>query len=166
MYEGFKDDIKKFNKMYGLPCNGIPTDLGKDKVIAMQDIIAEEVDEFFDILKDYDANDSVTNLVNISDCLGDIIVYCSTFAKQWGIDMSETLKIVMQSNFSKLNENGKPIKDERGKIMKGADYWKPEPQIKELILNTKDDDHDENGFYKEGAECECGCGYRFKYNFN
>jgi hypothetical protein len=40
----------------------------------------------------------------------------------------------MDSNFSKLGADGKPIYDERGKVMKGPFYWKPEPKIKELLL--------------------------------
>jgi hypothetical protein len=39
----------------------------------------------------------------------------------------------MQSNFSKLGEDGKPIYDERGKVMKGGNYWKPEPKISEIL---------------------------------
>jgi hypothetical protein len=39
----------------------------------------------------------------------------------------------MDSNTSKLGADGKPIYDERGKVMKGPGYWKPEPAIKELI---------------------------------
>lgn len=38
----------------------------------------------------------------------------------------------MQSNFSKLGADGKPIYDERGKVQKGQNYWKPEPKIKAL----------------------------------
>lgn len=45
----------------------------------------------------------------------------------------EILDIIMQSNFSKLGEDGKPIYDERGKIMKGPGYWKPEPKIAEYL---------------------------------
>ena len=39
----------------------------------------------------------------------------------------------MESNFSKLGGDGKVIKDERGKILKGPNYWKPELRIKEML---------------------------------
>ena len=39
----------------------------------------------------------------------------------------------MQSNFSKLGEDGQPVYDHRGKVMKGPGYWKPEPKIQELL---------------------------------
>jgi hypothetical protein len=41
----------------------------------------------------------------------------------------------MESNFSKLDRNGEPIYDARGKVMKGPDYWKPEPKITEILKN-------------------------------
>ena len=39
----------------------------------------------------------------------------------------------MASNMSKLGEDGKPIYDERGKVMKGPGYWQPEPMIERMI---------------------------------
>ena len=130
--EKFLKDIEKFNKMYGLPCNDVPIDLGFDKLVKMYSIMREEVDEFEDII-DHDYIKEIDRLVMISDLLGDIVVYCFTFAKQYGIDMEKTLEIIMKSNFSKLDENGNPIYDIRGKVMKGVNYWKPEPLIKKLI---------------------------------
>jgi predicted HAD superfamily Cof-like phosphohydrolase len=44
------------------------------------------------------------------------------------------LGIIMASNMSKLGPDGKPIYDERGKVLKGPNYWKPEPMIKRMIL--------------------------------
>jgi hypothetical protein len=39
----------------------------------------------------------------------------------------------MDSNFSKKQADGSVLKDEHGKVQKGPAYWKPEPQIKELL---------------------------------
>ena len=131
----FMDDIKKFNTMYKLPCNDKPIDLGIDKMNDMFSIIQEEVQEFSDILMSYSKNKTdITILTELSDLLGDIVVYCNTFAKQWGIDMESTIGIIMQSNFSKLDRNGNVVTDTRGKVMKGENYWKPEPKIEELII--------------------------------
>ncbi len=44
----------------------------------------------------------------------------------------------MQSNFSKLGADGKPIYDERGKVMKGPGYWQPEPKIRALLGARED----------------------------
>ncbi len=49
MYNGFKEDIQKFNNMYELPFTDIPTNLGIEKFEAMVDIIEEEVQEGDDI---------------------------------------------------------------------------------------------------------------------
>jgi hypothetical protein len=43
------------------------------------------------------------------------------------------LQIIMDSNASKLGADGKPIYDANGKFLKGPNYWKPEPKIRELL---------------------------------
>lgn len=65
----------------------------------------------------------------------ELVDTCSDTMGCLGIDPGVVANIVMQSNFSKLDKDGKPIKDERGKTLKGPNYWKPEPRIKEY-LNT------------------------------
>lgn len=52
---------------------------------------------------------------------------------KFGIPLDETLEIIMQSNFSKMGADGKPIDDERGKLQKGPNYWKPEPRIAAML---------------------------------
>ena len=64
-------------------------------------------------------------------------VYSTSEALRHGIQLGDALKIIMQSNFSKLNEDGEPIYDERGKVMKGPNYWKPEPKIEEMLKKRK-----------------------------
>jgi predicted HAD superfamily Cof-like phosphohydrolase len=64
-------------------------------------------------------------------------VYCASEAKRWGLPLDEILNVIMQSNFSKLDANGEPIYDERGKVMKGPNYWKPEPKISQLLSSEK-----------------------------
>jgi hypothetical protein len=56
---------------------------------------------------------------------------------RYGIPMPEVLRIIMQSNFSKLDENGQPIVKD-GKVQKSKLYWKPEPQIRELLTSLKE----------------------------
>lgn len=72
-------------------------------------------------------------LTDMADWLGDIQVYCASEMARLGIPIDETLKIIMDSNFSKLGADGEPIYDERGKVQKGPSYWKPEPAIKEML---------------------------------
>lgn len=127
----FFDKIKKFNEMYGVESNDVPTDLGRKRLINFRDILLEEIKEADDIIAD--AVTSEQALVEISDWLGDIIVYCASEARRWGLPTPQILDIIMESNFSKLDANGKPIYDERGKILKGPNYWKPETKISELL---------------------------------
>ena len=54
-------------------------------------------------------------------------------ARRWGLPLNKILDVIMESNFSKLGADGMPIYDERGKVMKGPDYWKPEPQIRDAL---------------------------------
>ena len=72
-------------------------------------------------------------LTEMSDWLGDIVVYCASEARRWGLPLNNILSIIMESNFSKLGADGEPIYDERGKVMKGPHYWKPEPKISALL---------------------------------
>ena len=72
-------------------------------------------------------------MTDLSDWLGDMIVYCATEAGRWGIPIEGVLEIIMQSNASKLGADGLPIYDERAKVMKGPNYWKPEPKIREQL---------------------------------
>ncbi|MHA0110778.1 hypothetical protein ACXYUI_27030, partial [Klebsiella pneumoniae] len=77
--------------------------------------------------------DKLGVLTELSDWLGDLVVYCASEAQRWGLPLDRILSVIMQSNFSKLGADGKPFYDERGKVMKGPNYWKPEPRIQELL---------------------------------
>ena len=57
-----------------------------------------------------------------------------------GFDYWAILNIIMESNFSKLGPDGKPIYDERGKVLKGPGYWKPEPAIRQYLSQLKRSD--------------------------
>jgi len=138
----FIDDIRKFNSMYKLDMPSKPNVRELGTLKGFQNIIAEEVDEAGDIFKMYKNINESKNLSEeekleiltaVSDWLGDIVVYCFTQAKSWGLPMEEILDVIMESNFSKLDQDGNPIYDERGKVLKGPNYWKPEPKIKEIL---------------------------------
>lgn len=69
----------------------------------------------------------------VADVLGDIIVYCRSEALKYGIPLEGVLDVIMDSNESKLDENGNPIYNAEGKFLKGPGYWKPEPKIAEML---------------------------------
>lgn len=134
----FGKDIEKFNGIYKLPVNLTPTlEVGVpvvDRLKAFKDILIEEVHEMDEIVAaSQNGTDSIEVLTMLADLLGDIQVYCASEMAKFGLPLDEVLAIIMQSNFSKLGADGKPIYDERGKVMKGPNYWKPEPKIKALL---------------------------------
>lgn len=125
--------IEKFNGIYKLPVNNKPTMISKERLENFKSILMEEVHEIDEIIEDYDKNSELENLVALSDLLGDLIVYIRSEACKHGLPIDEVLKAIMDSNFSKLGADGKPIYDERGKVMKGPNYFKPEPKIEEIL---------------------------------
>ena len=136
-YPQFGDDIARMNSTYELPAIKSYEEMF-ERVGNFEKILKEECEEIKDIKDSLNAAGltaakMLRARVMLADLLGDIIVYCASEAQRWGIDFEETLAIIMASNFSKLGADGKPIKDERGKFLKGPNYWKPEPYIQALL---------------------------------
>jgi predicted HAD superfamily Cof-like phosphohydrolase len=135
----FLENINKFHDMYGLPKPEFPTleAVGnvKERLTAFQTVIQNEIDEGKDILANYvnQKHKDIYVLIELADWFGDIIVYCASEARRYGIPIDKVLEVIMQSNFSKLAADGTPIISE-GKVQKGPNYWKPEPKIKEVLL--------------------------------
>lgn len=137
----FWKDIKKFNEMYKLNSSDELQTIERSSLINFQDILQEELNEGDEIIQNFD-KDNLDKAVELADWLGDIVVYCHTFADQNGINLPEVLDVIMKSNFSKLGEDGEPIYDHRGKVMKGPYYWRPEPKIKALLDDTAEVEHE------------------------
>ncbi len=148
----FGEDIKKFNSMYNMPCPDLPTlEAVGDPLKRLSNfevIIRKEIDEIRDdtvtgelgvmtlvskatVFKDREA--TLDALTVLADWLGDIQIFAASELTKFGISNDVILSIIMQSNFSKMGEDGKPIFDELGKLQKGPNYWKPEPRIKEHL---------------------------------
>lgn len=142
-YEGQKkvfnldESIIEFNEMYRLPCPDSPTlDPGeslRQRLSNFKNILKEEISEVDDIL--LTAYPSKADaLTDIADWLGDIIIYCASELRKYGLPSDLILSIIMASNKSKLGVDGRPIIREDGKVMKGPNYWPPEEQIKRAIV--------------------------------
>lgn len=139
----FEQDIVRMNTVYQLEKFVSWEDHDK-RVTNFKKILIEECNEIDDIIThleyhgygdDRNAGDVILEArVQLADLLGDIIVYCASEAVRWDIPLPAVLQVIMESNFSKLGADGKPIKDERGKFLKGPNYWKPEPKIREILL--------------------------------
>ena len=83
------------------------------------ELIKEELDEFKESLKNKD-------LLEVADALTDILYVTYGAGHAFGIDLDKCFEEVQQSNMSKLDEKGKPIYNESGKVMKGPNYFKPD----------------------------------------
>jgi predicted HAD superfamily Cof-like phosphohydrolase len=142
----FDEEIKLFNAMYllptlsspGIPFVGDSTASARQKLMArlenFKSILREELDEVDEILNKIEAGDPPEEiLVALADWLGDIQVYCASEMRKFGLDNSVILSIIMASNRSKLGRDGKPLYDERNKVMKGPDFFPPEPEIRRYI---------------------------------
>jgi hypothetical protein len=68
-------------------------------------------------------------LVQLGDWLGDMNVYNRSEAMKYGIPLESVLACIMGSNFTKLGEDGEPIKDDNGKVLKGPNFLPPEDHI-------------------------------------
>ncbi len=139
----FDEAILKFNEMYGLPISELPSldkvpDV-KQRIADFMSILREEINEGRDIVNKVDDSEAIDVLTDLADWLGDIQVYCASEMAKYGIPLNHTLSIIMQSNFSKLGVDGKPIYDERNKVCKGPHYWRPEPRLKVMLENYKRD---------------------------
>jgi predicted HAD superfamily Cof-like phosphohydrolase len=82
------------------------------------DLIKEELDELKVAMENSD-------LLEVADALTDILYVTYGAGHAFGIDLDKCFKEVQNSNMSKLDENGKPIYNQAGKVMKGSSYFKP-----------------------------------------
>ena len=83
------------------------------------DLIKEELEELNDAMQD-------ENLLEVADALTDILYVTYGAGHAFGIDLDKCFEEVQNSNMSKLGEDGKPIYNEAGKVMKGPNYFKPD----------------------------------------
>jgi NTP pyrophosphatase (non-canonical NTP hydrolase) len=134
--ESFAARIAHMNAMYKLPAHDrptIPPDVA-ERLAKFKATLLDEVHEIDEIIARARQGAAPLDLaVAIADLLGDVIVYCRSEALKYGIPLEAVLQVIMDSNASKLGADGKPIYDANGKFLKGPNYWKPEPKIRELL---------------------------------
>ncbi len=135
----FPERIVAMNAMYRLSAHdnpSIPADVA-DRLVKFKATLMDEVHEVDDIVAMVKAGASKLDVaVAIADLLGDIIVYCRSEALKYGLPLEHVLDVIMDSNESKLGADGNPIYDQNGKFLKGSNYWKPEPKIRELLSKS------------------------------
>jgi len=82
-------------------------------------LIKEELDELVEAMNKKD-------LVEVADALTDILYVTYGAGHAFGINLDKCFQEVQNSNMSKLDNNGEPIYNEKGKVMKGPNYFKPD----------------------------------------
>ena len=82
-------------------------------------LINEELEEFKEAIKNNDLKETI-------DALTDILYVTYGAGHAFGVNLDECFDEVQKSNMSKLGEDGKPIYNEAGKVMKGPNYFKPD----------------------------------------
>ena len=111
--------VGTFMKTFGQEVKTKPS-FSSDKINKLRiDLIKEELDEFQEAMKNND-------LLEVADALTDILYVTYGAGHAFGIDLDKCFDEVQNSNMSKLGENGEPIYNEAGKVMKGPNYFKPD----------------------------------------
>ena len=111
--------VGTFMKTFGQEVKTKPS-LSSDKINKLRiDLIKEELEELQEAMKNND-------LLEVADALTDILYVTYGAGHAFGIDLDKCFDEVQNSNMSKLGENGEPIYNESGKVMKGPDYFKPD----------------------------------------
>jgi len=107
-----------FMKTFGQEVKNKPS-FSTDKINKLRiDLIKEELDELSQAMENKD-------LLEVADALTDILYVAYGAGHAFGIDLDKCFEEVQNSNMSKLDENGQPIYNESGKVMKGPNYYKP-----------------------------------------
>ena len=111
--------VGTFMKTFGQEVKTKPS-FSSDKINKLRiDLIKEELDELQEAMKNND-------LLEVADALTDILYVTYGAGHAFGVDLDKCFDEVQNSNMSKLGENGEPIYNESGKVMKGPNYFKPD----------------------------------------
>ena len=113
--------VKVFMETFGQEVKSKPSFPDQKIQNLRYDLIKEELDELKVAL-------DKKNLKEVADALTDILYVTYGAGHAFGIDLDKCFVEVQNSNMSKLDENGKPIYNENGKVMKGPNYFQPNLQ--------------------------------------
>ncbi len=113
------ESVKKFMEIFGQEIKE-KAEFPHDKITSLRyDLIEEELEEFKDAIKKKDIKE-------VADALTDILYVTYGAGHAFGINLDKCFKEVQNSNMSKLGSDGRPIYNDKGKVMKGPNYFKPD----------------------------------------
>ncbi len=112
------EKVGKFMKTFGQDVK-TSSGLSSEKINLLRiKLIEEELGEFKKAINE-------KNLIEVADALTDILYVTYGAGHAFGIDLDKCFDEVQKSNMSKLDDAGKPIYNDLGKVMKGPNYFKP-----------------------------------------
>ncbi len=113
------ESVRKFMKTFGQEVKE-KAEFPSEKITSLRyDLIEEELGELKDAIEKKDIKE-------VADALTDILYVTYGAGHAFGINLDECFQEVQNSNMSKLGDDGKPIYNENGKVMKGPKYFKPD----------------------------------------
>ena len=118
------EDVKIFMETFGQMVRAKPKFPDEKTMQLRCELIKEELNELEEAMK-------TKNLKEIADALTDILYVTYGAGYAYGINLDKCFKEVQRANMSKLGNDGKPIYNEKGKVMKGPNYL--EPNLKQFI---------------------------------
>ena len=111
--------VKKFMKTFGQEIKEKAC-FPNEKITSLRyELIKEELEELREAIDSKDIKE-------VADALTDILYVTYGAGHAFGINLDECFEEVQNSNMSKLGSDGKPIYNEKGKVMKGPGYFKPD----------------------------------------
>ena len=113
------EKVGLFMRTFGQEVKTMPS-LSSEKINKLRiSLINEELEEFKEAIRNNDLKEA-------ADALTDILYVAYGAGHAFGINLDKCFDEVQRSNMSKLGENGKPIYNDAGKVMKGPKYFKPD----------------------------------------
>ena len=118
-------DVKTFMETFGQMIRTKPQFPDEKTMQLRYELIKEELNELEQAMK-------TKNLKEIADALTDILYVTYGAGYAYGINLDKCFQEVQRANMSKLGKDGKPIYNEKGKVMKGSNYLS-EPNLKQFV---------------------------------
>ena len=113
------ENVRKFMETFGQKI-GEKAEFPDEKITALRyDLIQEELDELKEAIDNKDIKE-------VADALTDILYVTYGAGHAFGVNLDKCFKEVQNSNMSKLGADGKPIYNDKGKVLKGPNYFKPD----------------------------------------
>ena len=113
------ESVKKFMEIFGQEIKEKAC-FPNDKITSLRyDLIREELEELKEAIDKKDIKE-------VADALTDILYVTYGAGHAFGINLDKCFEEVQNSNMSKLGSDGKPIYNDKGKVMKGPSYFKPD----------------------------------------